>query len=640
MMRPPIVLAGLLLVAACAPEAERVVLADIHPESQTTDPVYGKIVIRPMGLHRFGEGWLEPGEDAVLQREKEASLELALLGRDHRFTMVYSSHPKLVARNIRGTIHLNGTEVATLQPKERWVLDTLTVVLPADAVVKGVNRVAITTTERLGDADGESLHWSLYVKRITVDGLLGGRDRERWDRWSGRDLSPVQEAVTIPGEPDPGAERPDPGPGAPDVVMILLDALQADRAGAWGYHRDTTPNIDRLAREGVALTNVFAEAPYTRSSVATLLSAHSWRDHQVLGRGHALGRHFTTLAELLQESGWATLAITDNPNVARSAGSDQGFDRFVEAWTDEPVEAFAPGGWWPERPVLIWERLLGEGLDPDRPVFAYLHLLPPHDPYLPGAEHDRFGPEGYDGPVTGTGPDIVAFDEGRFGEDPADQARLEALYDGGLRRGDALLARALRAWDALDRDRPRLLVVLSDHGEAFGEHGRYGHNTSVHREMTHVPVVLHPRELVAGSVAGSPGALRSLGDLLPLLVHSLGLRLPAGTTWPSRVIEVLEDPARPRDELFIRCGTPRFGRRTAGGLWVFQAGRAQAWFDLEQDPAAQVNQLTARTEEWFAGLAALRTFLASSVNGMGAVPAELSDEDRERLEALGYTGGR
>ena len=103
---------------------------------------------------------------------------------------------------------------------------------------------------------------------------------------------------------------------------------------------------------------------------------------------------------------------------------------------------------------------------------------------------------------------------------------------------------------------------------------------------------------------------------------------------------MIEDPSRPRDEVFIRCGTPRFGRRTADGLWVFQAGKAQAWFDLDRDPEAQTNAMADHPDEWFEGLAALRGFLASPISQEGAMPAQLSDEDRERLEALGYTGGR
>jgi arylsulfatase len=465
--------------------------------------------------------------------------------------------------------------------------------------------------------------------------VLDPHDRARWERWTGEG-PPRDRAVTVPGDVELGSARPRPGPEAPDVVVVLLDALRADRVGAWGYHRDTTPNIDRLAREGVALGNVFAEAPYTRSSVATLFTGHSWRDHQVLGKENALGRHFTTIAELLQEHGWSTLAISDNPNVARSAGSDQGFDRFIETWTDAEVEPMSPDWWWPERPLVIWERVLAGGLDPERPVFAYLHLLPPHDPYFPGPDHDLFGPEGYDGPVVGDGNDIRGFERGRLGSDPADQERLEALYDGGLRRGDALLARALEAWDALGRSRPRLLVILSDHGEAFGEHGRYGHNTSVHREMTHVPVVLHPNDLVPSALAASPDALRSLADLYPILVRVLGLELPAGTTWPERMLEVMEDPARARDEIFIRCGTPRFGRRTADGLWVFQAGREQAWFDLAADPRAHVNRATAEPDSWFEGLSAIRAFLAAPIGEGVPAPATLTEEDRERLDALGY----
>ena len=173
------------------------------------------------------------------------------------------------------------------------------------------------------------------------------------------------------------------------------------------------------------------------------------------------------------------------------------------------------------RPIDVLTRSMWKNLrelvqrDPaDRPpVFAYLHLLPPHDPYFPGPDHDLFGPEGYDGPVIGHGPDIQAFDTGRLSADSPDQARLESLYDGGLRRGDALMARALEAWDALGRSRPRLLIVLSDHGEAFGEHGREGHARDVYGEVTTTPFILSlPFRL-------EPGVVAKRGDVDPRLAR-------------------------------------------------------------------------------------------------------------------------
>lgn len=634
--------AAAVLVAACAPgEPERIILADLDLPGQTVDPVYGQVVAVPMGLHRFGDGWYPPGRDAILSWSQEAAVEFSLLGRDHRFRMIYSSHPKLVERGIRGSVEFNGVRIANFEPRPGWALDTLTVVLPPGVVERGTNRVRINTTDRLGEGDGEKLNWSLSVKKIQVDGRLDADEMRTWERWTRTPPGGAEPAIRIPGEADVEQAKAATAAGAPDVLMIVLDALRADRVGAWGYERDTTPNLDRLAREGVPLTNVFAEAPYTRSSVATLFSGHSWRDHQVLGGKQALGRHFTTLAELLQDSGWFTLAITDNSNVARSAGSDQGFDEFVQTWSDVDLDRDeSDGWWWPEKPVLVWEDRLARGLDDTRPTFAYLHLMPPHEPYFPGPEHDLFGPEDYEGPVTGITPDIEAFNKGGFERGTPDQERLEALYDGGLHRGDALVERALVAWRALGRERPLLLVVVSDHGEAFGEHDRFGHNSSVHAEMTHVPVILHPAEMIPGSIQGATDALRSLGDLYPMLVHMLGLKLPPGTTWPARMLEVIEDPARPREEIMIRCGNPRFGRRTAQGLWEFEAGRAHRYFDTVSDPDALHDLRGSDADSWLEGLAVIRAFLASPLPTGGADAADLSDEDRERLRALGYTGGR
>ena len=155
-----------------------------------------------------------------------------------------------------------------------------------------------------------------------------------------------------------------------------------------------------------------------------------------------------------------------------------------------------------------------------------------------------------------------------------------------------------------------------------------------------MPVILHPAEMIPESIRSAPDALRSLGDLYPMLMHTLGLRLPPGTTWPARMLEVMADPARPREEILIRCGTPRFGRRTASGLWEFEAGRAHRYFDTASDPGALHDLRGIDTETWLEGLMAIRAFLASPISTEGADPADLTDEDRERLRALGYTGGR
>jgi hypothetical protein len=123
-------------------------------------------------------------------------------------------------------------------------------------------------------------------------------------------------------------------------------------------------------------------------------------------------------------------------------------------------------------------------------------------------------------------------------------------------------------------------------------------------------------------------------------VHTLGLRLPAGTVWPRRVLDVLEDPSRAREEVFIRCGTPRFGRRTAEGFWEYEPARSRRWYDLADDPGARTDLAGEDPDGWADGMRAIRDFLASPVSLEGADPAQLSDEDLERLRALGYTGGR
>lgn len=626
---------GLLALglAACSqPRSERVVLADLDLAHAVQDPVYGLRLPGPVGLHQFVPGqWGAHEGLARWALGDTAGIDLTLLGRDLRLSLRVATGPDLVAAGQSLGLLLDGRELLQTALPDHWQVDTLVVDLPGPFDDLRFHRLELVTDRQQEGA----VPRAVFFYGLKVETTLDAETLDRWHEVTASRPSDEHE-LTIPAPADSDSTPAPADPDGPDLLIVLLDAARADHFSCYGYPRQTTPHVDALAAAGVRLEQVLAEAPYTRSSVPTLFTGRSWRRHGVIGPRDALPPEAITLAEILRGAGYTTLAISDNANVGRNAGSDQGFDEFVQTWTDAADRKPADGGWWhPELPVQLFEERLAQGLPADRPVFFYLHLMPPHEPYFPGQEFDRFGPQGYSGPVTGITPDIQAFDRGELAGDGADHARLVALYDGALARGDALVGRAWRAWAAMGRERPLLTVFLSDHGEGFGEHGRYGHNSTPFDEMLHVPVILHPAERVPVSLRNHPEGLRSLADLLPLLLSTLDVPLPAGSSWPARTLELLVDPGRPRHEIFVRCGPPLYGLRTEHSLTLLNTWSTSAYYDLRSDPSALHDLRGLGPSGWWTALGRLRGFLESSPS-TSAAGARLDDADRERLRALGY----
>ncbi|MCP3960466.1 MAG: sulfatase [bacterium] len=422
----------------------------------------------------------------------------------------------------------------------------------------------------------------------------------------------------------------------PDVVMIVLDAARPDHFGVYGYHRDTTPVIDRLAAESLAFRNVVSECSYTACSMPNLLAGLSFWQHGLVLQGQRLGDEVQTLAEMLSELGYLTLGFTGNPNSSRMTGSDQGFDEFHEIWRVASGRDRTHPGFLTERVIERLERDLDE-----RPVFLMTHYVPPHEPYDPDPRFDLFGDPAYAGPVTGEQSFVGAVFAHEIELDAADLAELVALYDGNLRMADHAVGRLIEALQRLGRWRDTLLVLTSDHGEAFAEHGHLGHNSTIHEEMLRVPLILRlPR---GERVDTDLDRLASLGDLVPTILGRLGQPVPP----PTRGADLLAPaPAPISDRLvFLRSaeeGGTIFGVRTP--RWKLMAwapvARRGGWirlFDLMQD-AAESRDLAAEHRLLQAALAQrLERVLRGRPDPVaGGREAEISKEEEDMLRSLGY----
>jgi arylsulfatase A-like enzyme len=635
----PLLLAAALLVS-CDRAPHRATLADYdfaQPRPSPvldTRPAWG----RDAGLHHFGPGWEYDGSPGWWALHPQAEASLYLLGTDAELTLVAASTPELAAAGQAVTVAVNGRDLATFALAGGWTADTLRVSVPDSLLRQGLNdlvvkpalsRAAIAAAD---DRERRPLGAFVHALRVTAD--LDDAALRQWARWHDlRVAGTPWETVPVPDK----ARRPRPRDDRPDLLVLVLDALRPDHLGHRGYGRDTSPVLDGLAAEGVVFTNVVAQSSYTRCSVPGLLTGLPWTDHGVV-RGvvwedrDALADSFVTVPEALAAAGYHTIGVSHNPNFSAATGMSQGFAEFTEAWTD-PGFAGVPA----ESPERLVVARLADGL-PAGPVGLWVHLLPPHQPYAPGPEHDlwRAGP-------------LADLDEGimdhlRACEDPdatvADglPERLVALYDGNIRRVDFAVGRILEAWRAQGRDRELVVVVVSDHGEAFGEHGRWDHCTTVYDEMTRVPLLVWPRRLCA-DWSDRGDAFLGVEDLAPLLLRLLDVPLALHERLPRRFLEVYAHGPRDREAVVVRTTTAYdvLGLRTARHLAVWDGDRQQELYDLEADPGALVNLRFARPELYNDLVGRLQAVLRSGAWLAGGAPvADLSPEDLKTLKSLGY----
>jgi arylsulfatase A-like enzyme len=431
------------------------------------------------------------------------------------------------------------------------------------------------------------------------------------------------------------------GRGRPNVLLISIDTLRADRLGAYGYERPTTATIDRrLAAAGVLFTDVYSQSPKTTPSHMTMLTSLYPSVHRVfmwdgVGEGQALNPAVHTLAEVLKNAGYATAAFTAGANIHRSRGFGQGFDVYRHGHELERTRDWLAG------PHL-------------RPFFLFFHTYAVHDPYLPPAAWvERLAPDARS-PLRDEVPRLRAGIEGgwesahrRFWAavdkgNPADVRFVSQLYDAAVGAMDeAIVKSLLDDLDARGLADSTLVVLTSDHGEAFGEHGNFLHD-DLYRETLRVPLVLRlPGRLPAGRRV--EGRARLL-DLLPTLLEVVGVPAPPGIQGQSlAALAMGGDGPRPAvavSEHPEATGTPYLESLRTDGFTYIVTGPTEQLFDVAHDPDEQVN-IAPRDPQT---TAALRTDLdrwrhecAPLAIALGARGHATPDAETVRqLRALGY----
>jgi len=417
-----------------------------------------------------------------------------------------------------------------------------------------------------------------------------------------------------------------------NLVVLLLDALPATGVGAWGYPLDVTPNLDALAEESVRFDQAYAGASYTLASVSSMFTGLSPEGHGVVGLStNVLGARHKTLAEAFRDRGFATGGFSSNPHITREGGFHQGFDEFrhygrdklgyhgiSQALQDESVE------WW----------LAHEG---ERRLL-YVHVLPPHQPYDAAEPHaSLFGADKTERELGFTEYLVKADKEGTVERGSQLARDIRARYDAGVHQADEFLGRFIETLRLSPGGEETVFCVVSDHGEAFAEHGRLLHGSTVFNEMTHVPLVLSWPGVEATVVE----EIVSTVNLAPTLCELFDMPFERGESFlPAVWTEYVSPPVLSRSV----GNAPVWALRTE--RWTFQrqaTNSIRLLYDREKDRGETVELLAAgedlEVEKHAKRLAKIlrRELIEQRALSKGIRPGR-DDTHSAEVEDLGYVG--
>lgn len=372
------------------------------------------------------------------------------------------------------------------------------------------------------------------------------------------------------------ASLPTAAPDAPNILVIVVDTLRADHVSSYGYTRPTTPNLDRLAEQGVLFERAFATSSWTQPSHASMLTGRYTYEHGA-DLYEPLDDRYPTIAQALQERGYRTGAFSANFRVfCRRLGFGRGFHRFedyyrsignmlVGTFYGRMVEVYGlhSGLGYDAEIGRRWADEINDAAldwidrDQERPFFVFMNYFDVHDPYVPPQPYrSMFSPLENPGGLINS---YWGVDHIYVPQTPEQlQGEVDA-YDGAIVYVDEQIDRLVGELEARGLADNTLLVIISDHGESFGEHGLLQHTNSLYREVIHVPWIIRwPGHVPEGkriiepvSIAALPATLLDLigkeeqtlfpGPSLSQLWDATATR----SDWPYPIAELAQHPWEP-----------------------------------------------------------------------------------------------
>lgn len=437
-----------------------------------------------------------------------------------------------------------------------------------------------------------------------------------------------------------------------NLLLISIDTLRQDTLGCYGYHRNTTPFLDQLASKGARFGNVTGVGPYTLPTHATILTGLFPQRH---GAVHTLDRFVSErvayLPRLMRAAGYHTAAFTGGGYVSDVFGFDGGFDRFSIA---DPLrlEDFHLDTLDPSRKAFRLKYGLpgaAEWIEQrgTEPWFLFLHTFIAHEYKAPQEFLERFDSK----PETTPGrtfPQWFLEDHWRTEQaSPGDVAHLRDRYDATVSYGDQMLRDLFARLESSGRLANTVVVVLSDHGEEFFEHGGLRHSVTLYEEMVRIPWIITGPGIAPTTLVKEPV---SQADVFPTLLELVDLEIPEGLDGHSRVATLRHDLSDfVETPLFSHVAT-QYSRRSSlrRGPWkvikndaaiegFHEASSPLELYDLRADPTEATNLSASQKAEvrnMLGGLDTIESYLRA--RSVGSANVVLDAQLDAQLRQLGY----
>lgn len=443
-----------------------------------------------------------------------------------------------------------------------------------------------------------------------------------------------------------------------NVVVLSLDSLRFDAVGQTDTV-STTPTMDSLLRDGLRFERAYTNGPYTRASMPSIMTGtYPWE----YGGFKRLAESRPHLAELVSSVGYTTAGFHSNPYLGAEYGYDRGFDVFIDGEESSSSlsslrrkvvrrvprdTALYRGVRWLYKnaeevlgtdlgtPYVAGETKTGMATEwlqsAEEPFFCWVHYMDPHHPYIP-----------HNGTVSeDIGRKRAIRLRQRMIESPeeladADVDTLKTLYHGELEYVDKCIADLLSTVREADRD--TTVLFLADHGEAFGEHNKYGHPDIFYDEVIRIPMSIDAPDVENGTVTTPISCI----DVLPTILDYAGCDPPSKCTGESLRSRA---PCESEERTVFAHAKERDGDNptvmACDGRWKLIAsatGEPRALYNLAEDPEETENVLENEPKERDRLAAALSDHLAAidETADDSAESVEMSDDTRNRLEQLGY----
>jgi arylsulfatase A-like enzyme len=403
-----------------------------------------------------------------------------------------------------------------------------------------------------------------------------------------------------------------------DIIYIIFDAFNAKHASLYGYERKTTPFLDELAKKSIVFENFYANHPYTLASTGTLLTSTYSYEHGLISQTNKLNPILPTLPEYLSEKQIFSFLITSHGYFSEEWGLTRGFTKvFTVNKTLQTLEE-------------IYNSEYAK-----RQKFIYIHLMPPHEPYNPPKIYRIFTEDSHD-PIE-TDPETL--DKLESGEIAATRGRIEyikGMYDANVFYADHIAESIFNFIQKRNIHKKTIIMITSDHGEAFMEHGFTTHNATIYDEMIHIPLVMtFPEHLETMGLRVA--AIASIVDIAPTILDIFNISNEGPFRGQSLVPIIYGKKSK--DYIYIETlPTGQRGIRTLNHKFISTL-HGNEFYDLVSDPREMDNLLAQEpilSGYYMQKLNAFQEKMTPSFSKNEVDLNSLDEKTVKRLKELGY----